>query len=385
MTKVLSCGLMLVLLLLTIIPGTALADDWFESDPGYFTLMDENKKELTVMARKISVGDEYISGNNKHYIVTKVDTKKREAYTRLEGDITLPTVSINEYIEVAKQQNGSILLYCTHNSESYVPTDGEESTEGNGGINDVAQSFADNLEKKGIRAVFSKEVHDPHDAGAYRRSRQTAIKLIKENMPVQAVFDIHRDAVPKDHYVTEVDGQDMSAIRIVLGRRNQNREANEELAYKIKSVADKTFPGLIKDIFIGKGGYNQELSPRSLLFEMGTHETSKEAAQKSSAYIAEVVSKAMYGGKVKEHDQKTGEETKDRDNNNNSNNNKGNKNKDKEIDVKPINQEAESKPGGSGGRSGIIWLVVIVVIGVVAFLFISMGGRELRSKFKGGK
>ena len=377
MKRILSSGLMLLLLLLTVIPSTALADDWFESDPGYFTLMDENNKELTVMAREISVGDEYISGNNKHYIVTKVDAKKREAYTRLEGEITLPVVSLNDYIEVAKQQNGSILIYCTHNSESYVPSDGEESTEGSGGINDVAQSFADNLEEREIRAVFSKEVHDPHDAGAYRRSRQTAIRLIKGNMPVQAVFDIHRDAVPKDHYVTEVDGQDMSAVRIVLGRRNQNRKANEELAYKLKSVADKTFPGLIKDIFIGKGGYNQELSPRSLLFEMGTHETSKEAAQKSSAYLAEVVSKAMYGGKVKEHDQKTGEETKDRDN--------SDKDKDKEIDIKPINKEAESKPEGTGGRSGMVWLLVVVVIGVVAFLFISMGGKELRSKFKGGK
>ncbi|NLC43119.1 MAG: hypothetical protein GX783_02420 [Clostridiales bacterium] len=387
MKKLMTWGLMLVLLLLTIIPGTALADDWFESDPGYFTLMDENKKELTVMAREISVGDEYISGDNKHYIVTKVDSKKREAYTRLEGEISLPTVSLNDYIEVAQQQDGSILLYCTHNSESYVPSDGEESTEGDGGINEVAQSFADNLEKKGIRAVFSKEVHDPHDAGAYRRSRQTAIRLIKENMPVQAVFDIHRDAVPKDHYVTKVDGENMSAIRIVLGRRNQNRDANEELAKKLKSVADKTFPGLIKDIFIGKGGYNQELSPRSLLFEMGTHETTKEAAQKSSAYMAEVVSKAMYGGKVEEHSQETGEETKDKDNKNDKNakNNRNNKGKDKEIDIKPINQEAESKSEGSGGRSGIVWLLVIVVIGVVAFLFISMGGKELRSKFKGGK
>lgn len=157
--------------------------------------------------------------------------------------------------------------------------------------------------------------------------------------------------------------------------RNQNRDANQELAYKIKSIADKTFPGLIKDIFIGKGGYNQELSPRSLLFEMGTHEISKEAAQKSSAYMAEVVSKAMYGGRAKEHDQKTGEVKKDRDN----------KKRDREIDIKPINQEAESKPKGSGGRSGMVWLLIIVVIGVVAFLFISMGGRELSSKFKGGR
>lgn len=374
MKKVLSGCLMMVLITLALIPNTALADDWFEPDPGYYTLMDDSKKELTVMAREISVDDEYISGDNKHYIVTKVDRKKREAHTRLIGEITLPAVSQDDSIAAAQQKDGNILLYCTHNSESYVPSDGEESTEGDGGINDVAKSLADNLKERGINAVFKKESHDPHDAGAYRRSRQTAIKLIKENMPVQAVFDIHRDAVPKDHYVTKVDGQNMSMIRIVLGRRNQNRDANEELARKIKSVADKAYPGLIKDIFIGKGGYNQELSPRSLLLELGTHENSKKAAQKSTAYLAEVISKSMYGGSVKEHSQDTEDDDREAEDSN-----------DNETKITPINRDAETKPEGSGGRSGIIWLLVIVVVGFGAFLFISMGGRELRSKFKGRK
>jgi len=31
--------------------------------------LDENGSELTVMAREISVDDEYVSGDNKHYVV----------------------------------------------------------------------------------------------------------------------------------------------------------------------------------------------------------------------------------------------------------------------------------------------------------------------------
>ncbi|MDD2504000.1 MAG: hypothetical protein PHG58_09195, partial [Clostridia bacterium] len=101
MKKVLSGCLMMVLITLALIPNTALADDWFEPDPGYYTLMDDSKKELTVMAREISVDDEYISGDNKHYIVTKVDRKKREAHTRLIGEITLPAVSQDDSIAAA--------------------------------------------------------------------------------------------------------------------------------------------------------------------------------------------------------------------------------------------------------------------------------------------
>jgi len=347
------------MLVFVLLSCTVLADDWYESDPGYFTLVDENGKELTVMAREIFKDDEYISGDNKHYKVVRVDKAKRYAYAKLVGEITLPAAAGEDVYVAAQQQKGSVVLYATHNSESYVPSDGKESIKGKGGILDVAESFRNNLEKKGIKAVLDKTSHDPHDAGSYRRSRQTAVKLIKANMPVAAAFDIHRDAVPKSHYVTQVDGQDMVKVRIVIGRRNQNRQANQELAEKIKSVADKTYPGLIKDIFIGKGSYNQELSPRALLFEIGTYENSKEAAQKTTAYLADVVSKAMFGGTAERQSRKTGEST-------------GEKTK-----IQPIDQEKTS-----GGGRGLLWLLVVLVVGGVGFLFLSMGGREMSSKVK---
>lgn len=336
------------------------ADDWYEPDPGYFTLVDENGDELTVMAREIYAEDEYISSDNKHYKVTRVDKDKRIAYAKYQGEASLETILVDNAVKTAAlSKDACIVMYSTHNSESYLPSDGKQSIKGGGGILDVGEAFKKNLEKRGIKAVFDKTAHDPHDAGAYRRSRQTASKLIKSNMPIAAVFDIHRDGVPKSHYVTKVDGQDMSMVRIVIGRRNQNRKANEELAKKVKSVADKTYPGLIKDIFIGKGTYNQELSPRSLLFEFGTLGNSKEAAQKSTAYLAEVISNTMFGGQVKKHDQEKGDTEGE------------------QIRVKPIDKEKST-----AGRSGILWLVIIAVVGIVGFLFISTGSREMRSKFK---
>ena len=130
------------------------------------------------MAMEISVDDEYVSGDNKHYVVTRVDRKNKKAYARYQGQITLPVMVPDLYMTAVQQDDGAILLYCTHNSESYVPSDGTESIEGNGGIIDVAKTLEEKLKKKGIDAVFSDEKHDPHDAGAYRRSRQTAIRLI---------------------------------------------------------------------------------------------------------------------------------------------------------------------------------------------------------------
>ena len=63
----------------------------------------------------------------------------------------------------------------------------------------------------------------------------------------------------------------------------------------MKAVADKQYPGLVKDIFIGKGTYNQDLAPHAILLEFGTHTISKERVLNSADMMAKVVSNTLYG------------------------------------------------------------------------------------------
>ncbi len=84
----------------------------------------------------------------------------------------------------------------------------------------------------------------------------------------------------------------MSQIRLVVGRQNQNREANLEYAKRIKAIADEKYPGLVKGIFHAHGNYNQDLGPRMILIEFGTHVTSLEEALRSVRPTAEVVAAA---------------------------------------------------------------------------------------------
>ncbi|MFY9176470.1 MAG: stage II sporulation protein P [Caldicoprobacterales bacterium] len=354
----------------------SVADNWYEDEPGYYTLFDEDGNELTTMASEMFKDDEYISSDNKHYSISRVNKEEKSAYAKYLGDIELPEFEeVQELsMQVAAQQNKdrSILIYCTHSSESYVPSDGTTAIPGKGGIFDVAENFKNALQEKGIKTVLDKTSHDPHDAGAYRRSRQTAVELIRKNMPVAAVFDIHRDATPKHTYETQVNGEYMSKVRIVIGKRNQNRKANEELAYKIKAIADKAYPGLIKDIYIGRGEYNQELSPRSLLFEFGTHEISKEAAIKSAQYMADVVNKAIYGGIFKAKDKTDDKKSEKREE-------QGLEKRPKEqgYRVSPISQEEQK-----GAGRGILWFIIVAAVGIVIFALISKSGDEISGSFR---
>lgn len=273
-----------------------------------FTAADEQGQPLFAIAGELSVGDEYISASNVLYRITQVSG--HQATARRIGEETMPDVSwldtgaaqpvfapSGSSVPAASQSADNrklIAMYVTHSDESYVPTDGTQSIEGQGGIYDVARAFRDALQQKGIDVILDESTHLPHDAGAYRRSRRTAERLLK-NRP-DAIIDIHRDGIPDpDEYTTKIEGENASKVRLLVGRGNQNSEVNRAFAKQLKAVADKKYPGLIKDIFIGKGNYNQDLSPSAILLEFGTHTLSKERVLQSTDVMADVVSTTLYG------------------------------------------------------------------------------------------
>lgn len=263
-----------------------------------YTLVDESGAVLTMHGDRIWPGDEYISRDDKWYRVVSVDDAARTATAECLGDAGSPALAAF----AAKQgDEGSgkklVAMYSTHSDESYVPDDGTASKWKDAGIYDVGDSLKDALEARGIETVYSKETFLPHDADAYTRSRRTAEELLKQGP--DALLDIHRDAVPAEQYETEVNGEDISKVRLFVGRTNQNAAENKAFAQQIKAEADREYPGLIKDIFIGKGNYNQDLSPNSLLLEFGTHTIGKEKAQEATGYIAEVLDNVLFGPAAK--------------------------------------------------------------------------------------
>ena len=191
-------------------------------------------------------------------------------------------------------------MYSTHADESYVPGDGTSSKWKNAGIYDVGEAFGEELEKQGYRVIYSDETFLPHDTGAYARSAATAQALLKKSP--EALFDIHRDGVSAEEYETEVEGEEISKVRLFVGRSNANREANMAFAKKLKKAADAEYPGLVKDIYMGKGNYNQELYPQALLLEFGTHEIEKDKVMESTGYMAKVVDQVLGGTASAEKD-----------------------------------------------------------------------------------
>jgi len=271
-----------------------------ELEPGdYFTIQDKDGKELEKTSRHVYAGDEFITEDNMHYRVEKVEGKTATAvligrediawdvYENEKGETV--SASADKSLPVQQQpKNNVIAVYHTHSDESYIPTDGTESIPGEGGIFKVGNVFAEKLRSMGIEVVHDLRSHEPHDASAYQRSRRTASKLLSKDPA--AIIDVHRDGIPDpDYYIDEISNVPISKVRLVVGRQNQNMQANYDFAKRLKAYSDEKYPGLVKGIYMAKGNYNQDLSPRSILVEAGTHTISRERAQKGVALFAETL------------------------------------------------------------------------------------------------
>lgn len=249
---------------------------------------------ITEICELPSVGDEYISADNVLYRIA--DITGQTAYAICEGRIELPDVitGIGQAI-TASGRIKTIAMYCTHSDESYEPSDGYYSTRERGSIYQVAALLAEALRHKNVEVHLADTLHHPHDAGAYRRSRQTAVRLLKEAFP-DCLIDIHRDGIPDPaSYQVTIGDKEASKIRLLVGRGNQNADVNKDFALRIKAVADLVYPGLIKDIYLGRGTFNQDLLPHSILLECGTYTLEKERVLVSMPLMADVLNRALYG------------------------------------------------------------------------------------------
>ena len=298
-----------LILSLLLFSNTLSANSWLDldlterNDGSYFTLVTEEGQILTRTARILDIGDSYIASDNRRYEV--VGYEDDNIIVEYKETVELPAISdifqtaapkswwekLTGFLfgssDVEAEEWKSIGIYHTHNAESYVPTSGVDSEAQGGDILEVGRVMAESLREQGYEVHWSDNSHLPHDGQAYARSRRTVMELIKQQPAT--LIDIHRDATPPEVYQVEIDGKPASKVRIVVGRQNQNREATMEYAKRIKAIADEKFPGIIEGIFDARGNYNQDIGPRVILLEFGTHTIPLDLAKQSAQFFAQII------------------------------------------------------------------------------------------------
>lgn len=264
------------------------------TDGKYYTINDEHNKPLAYTVHLLYPGDEYITADNLRYQITGI--KGDIALSRLigkEAAVALkpfPATVAGASGQVAAGQQ-EVAIYHTHSDESYDSSDGSSSIYAHGGIFQVGDAFTLKLKTEGFKVLHSLRSHDPHDANAYMRSRRTAVELLKTGPA--ALFDVHRDSGPANVYSTTVNGQSATKVRFVLGRGNPHASANLQFAKEIKAAEDKLHPGVVQGILLTQGNFNQDLTPRALLIEVGANTNSKDAAERGVSFFSDAIPQVL--------------------------------------------------------------------------------------------
>lgn len=192
-----------------------------------------------------------------------------------------------------------ILIYHTHTTENYNPDNkpGENfTTDYNKGVCRVGEELKKELQNTyGIATIHDTTVHDiPKREGAYGKSRPTIEKYIKKYPSLKIIIDLHRDGdVGKDKATAIINDEKYARVMFVLGTKSRIHTKNEAFAKNINNMFEYLYPKFSKGLCFKKAVYNQDLSSKIVLIEVGSNENSLDEAVRSVKIIGRVLAQCI--------------------------------------------------------------------------------------------
>ena len=192
-----------------------------------------------------------------------------------------------------------VIIYHTHSSESYMPY--KESNyhreEEEGTVREVGAVMAEHLEEKGITVIHDKTIHDrPSYNESYTRSLETIQKLIKKYPTAVYIVDLHRDAAASsatEGKILEIDGKKVAKFSLVVGQANDNYPELYDFAEKVTERAEELYEGYGGPLIEKNYNYNEFISDKALLLEVGNNKNTIEEAKLCGEYFADVLASVI--------------------------------------------------------------------------------------------
>ncbi len=181
-----------------------------------------------------------------------------------------------------------ILIIHTHGSEAYTQagldrytaSDANRTEDTQFNVVRIGDELTDILTEAGLRVIHDRGIYDyPSYTGSYTRA-EAAIGQYLENFPgIRVVLDIHRDALGSNGVVyktmAEEEGTVASQIMLLVGTdesglEHPNWRGNLAFALYLQNAVNSAYPTLMRPVELVPQRYNQQLTPGSLILEVGS-------------------------------------------------------------------------------------------------------------------
>ena len=205
-----------------------------------------------------------------------------------------------------------ILIYHTHDTEAYTQTAGHEyvpsgdwrTEDASCSVIAVGEELARILnEDYGIETIHDTTRHEPPlITTAYTRSLETMLAYKQQYPSLKMFIDLHRDGVGssgyEDDYVV-IDGVRCARLMFVVGAgRNSagteedpkpDLESNYALALGLTQRLLSYNENFCRSVRVKSGRYNQHVSNKCILVEVGHNANTLEQALASMPYLAAAI------------------------------------------------------------------------------------------------
>lgn len=180
-----------------------------------------------------------------------------------------------------------ILIVHTHATEAYAqepddpyePTDDYRTTDPEHSVIRVGEELAAALSEYGLNVLHCTTLFDyPGYNGSYVRSGEAVEEYLRAYPGIRLVIDLHRDALGEGDTIyktiANIDGVYAAQMLFVMGSdvnlEHPNWQENLKLALALQQAANARYGTLMRPTDLCAYRYNQQLSPGSLLLEVGT-------------------------------------------------------------------------------------------------------------------
>lgn len=225
-----------------------------------------------------------------------------------------PSVFSAGSVNVTLGAGPQILILHSHGSEAYSQNDGDlyqesdsfRTTDCTHNVVRVGEEMAEVFRSHGFQVVHDTNLYDyPAYNGAYDRSQAAVQDWLNKYPTIRIILDVHRDALVGTDgaiykLVSQENGKKVAQVMLVVGTdaggaSHPNWTNNLALAIRFQQELVSDYVTLARPIVLRSSSYNQELSPGSLLVEVGGHGNTLTEALDGARLFAESASQVLLG------------------------------------------------------------------------------------------
>ena len=218
-----------------------------------------------------------------------MDMVKKEDIPYREIDIEQPE-KVAE-VPLNNQEQKSIYIYSTHQKEAYKDQNS---------VMEASRYLGNLLTEAGYQVVieerdFTQELNaqglDYNQS--YQISRNAINDALIKYQGFDLMIDFHRDSVPRSASFIERDGKSFAKMMIVLGGLSPHFSLIQNKAVTLLDKTNQIQNGIMKNILIREAYYNQDISEKMLLIEVGSEENYYQEVTNSLDILAQSIHEMM--------------------------------------------------------------------------------------------